>query len=252
MSNQAPPKDKLLGMMQQDEVPPDSVPLTVLGRDMATVLQNGTPICNKADPAYQEGAKAGLIWLRNTEPPFYENVKALLCASVKSVMEWAPLRQGLIDRHECLPADFEIRYQKQEGGRERKVVVRKGTGNILQPTHELFILCNGRPYLLACSGTKLTFARNWVRHASTQLKHPRTGGLLPTFCHVYELSTIPDSNSLGRWWALQFRDCGLVEDETTYLAAKALNKFIAEGGARLDMSLLKSLSQQQIEAPSAA
>jgi hypothetical protein len=40
----------------------------------------------------------------------------------------------------------------------------------------------------------------------TQFRHPKTGGLLPSFARKYLLTTVPASNALGHWFTLKFTD----------------------------------------------
>jgi hypothetical protein len=41
-----------------------------------------------------------------------------------------------------------------------------------------------------------------------RFKHPTTGKILPAFAHKYRLSTVPQSNALGKWFGLKFEDAG--------------------------------------------
>jgi len=133
-----------------------------------------------------------------------------------------------VARHDTPPADMvEKMVRDQETGRERTMLIRSGNGNIIQDTREFFLLCEGHPYDLPCTGTKHTFARQW-QTMFHQFKHPKTGGVMPSFSRKYRLTTVPMSNAVGQWFGLKFQDLGYVT-KPEYEAAKAFHLAVKRG-----------------------
>jgi hypothetical protein len=74
----------------------------------------------------------------------------------------------------------------------------------------------------------------WQTHFG-QFLHPKTGKPLPSFARKYLLTTTPDSNDLGRWFAIRFVDKGWVSP-AEYEAARALREVVARGAYRVEVS----------------
>lgn len=75
---------------------------------LAYLLQPLSPQCMKGDPQRIEGAEAGDIWLRNSDPPIVKSEVGLLfqpCFFYKDLVEWIPDRGGFVARHDisCMP-----------------------------------------------------------------------------------------------------------------------------------------------------
>jgi hypothetical protein len=119
-----------------------------------------------------------------------------------------------------------------DDGKEREVTVREGNGNIIQDTREFFILTETNPYVLPCSGTKHSFARQW-QTMFHQFKNPKTGGVLPAFARKYRLTTVPMSNAQGKWFGLKFQDLGFTDKEE-YLAAASFYESVMAGEKRAE------------------
>jgi hypothetical protein len=147
-------------------------------------------------------------------------------------MEWLPNRQGFAARHEEQPDDTEVR-PAQDGSSKRPVLVR-ASGNIVADTRELYLLVDGQPYMLPCSSTLHTFAREW-QSWFRQFRHPKTNAVLPSFARKYRLTTVPKANALGRWYGLKFIDLGWV-DASEYANARAFNEFVEQGRQRIALT----------------
>jgi hypothetical protein len=176
------------------------------------VLQTNSPIVDKRGDTYIEGAEPGHFWLRNALDPIKNGevgIIAIPCEMTRTWIEWLPNRGGFVARHDKPPADMETQMVRGDDGREKPVLTRRDTGNIIQDTREFFLLVDGGPYVLPCTGTKHTFARQWNTFYM-QFKHPKTGAVMPAFSRKYRLTTIPASNAIGKWFALKFQDEGFV------------------------------------------
>lgn len=173
------------------------------------VLQNMSPQVDKRGTDYIEGAEPGDFWLRNSLDPIRngeQGIEAIPVDMFRTWIEWLPNRGGFVARHDTPPADMVAKTIRGDDGRERNVMMR-GNGNIIIDTREFYIMVGGDPYVLPCSSTKHTFARQW-QTMFHRFKHPKTGKIMPTFARKYLLTTIPASNALGKWFGLKFGDLG--------------------------------------------
>lgn len=194
------------------------------------VLQANSPVVDRRGDVYIEGAEPGHFWLRNSLEPIRDGeigIEAVPCDMERTWIEWLPNRGGFVARHDEKPLDIIEKPMKGDDGRERIALVRESNSNIIQDTREFFLLVNGQPYVLPCTGTKHTFARQW-QTMFHQFRHPKTGSVMPSFCRRYHLTTVPMSNAAGKWFGLRFQDQGFV-DKTTYDAAKAFYMAVKRG-----------------------
>jgi hypothetical protein len=192
-------------------------------------LQSMSPQVQKRGDNYIEGAEAGDFWLRNALNPIRkgeEGIIAIPVTMIRTWIEWLPNRGGFVARHDEPPADMVAKIIRGDDGRERQVTAR-GNGNLIVDTREFYIMVDGDPYVLPCSSTKHTFARQW-QTMFHRFKHPKTGKIMPAFAHRYRLSTVPASNALGKWFGLKFEDAG--ESSITELkAAIAFSEAVTKG-----------------------
>ena len=194
------------------------------------VLQNGSPVVDKRGDVYIEGAEPGHFWLRNSLEPIHdgrEGIVAIPCEMTRTWIEWLPNRQGFVARHDIPPSDMETRTICGDDGRERQTLMRASNGNMIQDTREFFLLVDGQPFVLPCTSTKHTFARQWQTFFK-QFRHPKTNDVMPAFSRKYRLTTIPASNAIGKWFGLKFQDEGWVK-KSEYEAAKALCLAVRKG-----------------------
>lgn len=174
------------------------------------ILQSGSPIVEKRSESYIPGAEPGHFWLRNAIQPIRsgeEGISAIPVDMKETWVEWLPNRGGFVARHEAPPIDMMTKMIRGDDGRERSALVRRDSGNIISDTRELYIIVDGDPYVLPCTSTKHTFARQW-QTMWHRFKHPKTGRIMPAFSRKYKLTTIPASNAIGKWFAIKFQDVG--------------------------------------------
>jgi hypothetical protein len=194
------------------------------------ILQTNSPVVEKRSEVHIEGAEAGHFWLRNSLTPIVDGevgIEAIPCEMIRTWIEWLPNRQGFVARHNSPPEDMVERVQRDENGREKTVWIRSGNGNSIQDTREFFLLVNGQPFDLPCTGTKHTFARQW-QTMFHQFKHPKTGNVMPSFSRKYRLTTVPMSNAVGKWFGLKFQDLGFVS-KAEYDAGKSFHMAVKKG-----------------------
>lgn len=199
------------------------------------VLQTNSPIVDKRGDVYVEGAEAGHFWLRNALDPIKDGEDGIVvipCEMQRTWIEWLPNRGGFVARHDKPPADMETQMVRGDDGREKPVLTRRDSGNIIQDTREFFLLVNGSPYVLPCTGTKHTFARQWNTFFM-QFRNPKTSEIMPAFSRKYRLTTVPASNAIGKWFGIKFQDEGFVS-RAEYDKAKALCLAVRKGEKRAE------------------
>jgi hypothetical protein len=200
------------------------------------VLQSNSPSVDERGPAYIANAKPGHFWLRNDLKPIRDGVTGIdvvPCEMVRCWIEWLPNRQGFVRRHTTPPEDMAEKTIRDDNGREKVVMVRPN-GNSIQDTREFYLLCDGEPYVLPCTGTKHTFARKW-QTLFQKFKHPTTGQVLPAFARRYKLTTIHMQNAVGKWFGLEYADLGFVK-KAEYEKAKAFYQAVKRGEKVADVA----------------
>jgi hypothetical protein len=195
---------------------------------LITVLQNGSPQCDKRGPEYIDGAEPGKFWLRGAVDPIRDEIIAIPCAMAHTWMEWLPDRQGFAARHEEEPSDVEV---KPAGGTSKRPILVRPNGNVVENVREVYVLVDGQPYMLPCASTFHQFAREWQSYFR-QWQHPTTHKVLPSFARRYKLVTVPKTNPKGKWFMPKFVDLGWV-DKTEYANARAFHEFVEQGRQRI-------------------
>jgi hypothetical protein len=202
------------------------------------VLQTNSPVVEKRSDAYIPGAEPGHFWMRNSATPIQDGVAGIdviPCEMVRTWIEWLPSRQGFVARHDTPPEDMVERTIRDDNGREKVILIRDGNGNTIQDTREFFLIYNGQPFDLPCTGTKHTFARQW-QTMFHQFRHPKTNQVMPAFSRKYRLTTVPMSNAIGKWFGLRFQDLGFVTKQE-YDQAKAFYLAVKSGAKKAEAPL---------------
>jgi hypothetical protein len=195
------------------------------------IEQTGSPHVDKRSPDYIDGDEPGHFRLSNALDPIrngVEGIEVIPCAMKRVWIEWLPNRQGFVAEHAEMPADAVTKIIDGDGG-PRETPVR-ANGNVLQDTRQFYVLVDGAPYVLPCKGTGHTFARRWNSHF-LQLRHPKTGDVLPSYIHKYKLTSVPERNAKGSWFGLKFTDLGPVT-LAEFMAGKQLHQAVKHRTAR--------------------
>jgi hypothetical protein len=197
------------------------------------VLQSNSPQCDKRGSGYIEDAEPGHFWKRYALDPIHDGevgIHTIYCGMDYAFVEWPPGRLGFpVARHDARPADTEL---VQDGSQQRPKLIRRSTNNVIEETRDLYLLVEGRGYVFSCTGTKHTFAKQWQSYFH-EFRHPETGAVLPSFARKYRLTTYPDSNGLGQWFGVKFKDLGWVS-EAEYFAAREFSRYVASGAQRVE------------------
>jgi hypothetical protein len=216
---------------------------------IVTTLQTNSPQCDVRGVDYVNGAEPGRFWLRNSDPPIREWLDVIPCGMLHTFTEWLQNRQGYVGRHGDLPNDTQITIDSSSG---RRTYVRTSNKNVLEDTRELYLMIDGTLHMLPATGTKHTFVRA-LETFFHQQRNPKTGNVLPSFAHLLRLTTVPRSNSKGRWFDLKFEtirgDDGrrVWPSLAQYQQAKALTEGVERG-----LPLLASNPVAGIPGPKAA
>jgi hypothetical protein len=198
------------------------------------VLQGGSPIVNKRSEGHIAGTEPGHFWLRGAKEPIRSGIEGFSCQPCgmdRVWNEWLPDRGGFVGAHPERPTGLIL--QERESG--RALLVRKSAGTIIEDTRRFFILVDDQPYILPCTSTKHSFAREWQSYYD-QLRHPDTGGIMPAFSHRYRLTTVPITKNQNSWFGLRFQDEGLVS-KAEYLRGRELYEIVQRGAYQLETQI---------------
>jgi hypothetical protein len=237
MTKLTPPDDASNVPAQRREITPDYIPAEDVGKGpqpeargipILDVAQNTSPVLDPSASEYNSEVEASDIYCKDLLLRWdgKEGLLAIPIWSRRGWSEWLPARQGFQGWHDRKPDDAVTHIDTGSSGKPKTTIVRSSSGNLLQETVEIILVSNSMLFRLPCWSTRLTFSRKWQTYQG-QFRHPN-GGILPAFSRAYQIFTKPDSNLQGRWYSLQFRDCGFVNRET-YEEARALYEFVKQG-----------------------
>jgi hypothetical protein len=179
------------------------------------VMQSGSPELDSI-----AGCQVGDIVITDTpHPPFAGETGVLVqhCGQIDTVTEWLPARQGFVS-------------QPGTNGSRRPVLTARGSGNLLVPTKELYLIAAGTCCVLYASGTQHQFARKLMTYMAQQKRSD--GKVAASFSRLYRFYTAHDHNQLGSWWGLRFEDAGPAPVDRIAPALE-FYKFAMSGALRL-------------------
>jgi hypothetical protein len=158
------------------------------------LLQPTSGACNKLTPNYVLNAKPGHFWLKNSPDPIRDGTTGIDVIPVDIRRRFTersmPDRRFVCDHIER-PDD--VRMIDDNSNKRWPQMFRKN-GNLIEEVRLFFGLFDGYQYVFACNGTKNKFAKEWNTFL-VQLKHPRTGKILPAYAFKYKLTSmlVPDT-----------------------------------------------------------
>lgn len=176
------------------------------------ILQANSPeVALRSEDRVEDAEPSDLLLPGLLKPVFKgtTGIKTILCTMIRDWVVWRAGRGGFVDRLRDRPAD--ARQQLGENG--RRILVRDN-GDVVEETVECFLLVESAPGILTpcifpCASTRLSFVRVWSQQLQ-QIKHPKTGSTLPTYATKFLLTTVPDKNERGSWFAPHVSSLGLV------------------------------------------
>ena len=213
----------LAGMFEADsmggmeQMSPDDFAMPFL-----RVLSQLSPETNKRDSKYVEGAEPGMIFNTVTKQAYdgEKGINVVPCFYKREYVEWQ-------DRGEGTGAPVAIHSVEsgiiKEATRDGLGKDRLSNGNYLENTASYFVMTEDlQQALITMKATQLKVSRTWNSMMNTLKLKGKNGLFTPaSYSHVYNLSTVQQSNEKGTWFGWNVAMIGPVQDENLYGAAKA-------------------------------
>ena len=185
------------------------------------VLGQLSPETNKRDAKYVEGAEPGMIFNTVTKQLYdgEEGVNVIPCYYKREYVEWS-------DRGEGTSAPIAIHSVDsgiiKEATRDASYKDRLPNGNYLENTASYFVLLeSGEAALISMKSTQLKVSRSWNSMMNSIKLKGKNGMFTPAaYSHVYNLSTVQQSNDKGTWFGWNVQKIGPVQDKNLYESAK--------------------------------
>ena len=185
------------------------------------VLGQLSPEVNERDAKYVEGAKAGMIFNTVTKQAYdgVEGVNVIPCGYKREYVEWS-------DRGEGTSAPVAIHSVEsgiiKEATRGADYKDRLPNGNYLENTASYFVMLDDMSQaLITMKSTQLKVSRSWNSMMNSIKLQGKNGMFTPAaYSHVYNLSTVQQSNDKGTWFGWNVQKVGPVQDKNLYEAAK--------------------------------
>ena len=224
--NQVAKKEKsdvaLTSMFEQDQAGGmDGMGQGDFAMPFLRVLGQLSPEVNERDAKYVEGAKAGMIFNTVTKQAYdgVEGVNVIPCGYKREYVEWS-------DRGEGTSAPVAIHSVEsgiiKEATRGADYKDRLPNGNYLENTASYFVLTEDmQQALITMKSTQLKVSRSWNSMMNSIKLQGKNGMFTPAaYSHVYNLSTVQQSNDKGTWFGWNVQKIGPVQDKNLYEAAK--------------------------------
>lgn len=200
---------------------------------LAVILQSNSPQCLKRNPAYIDGAEAGMIWLKNAPDPLVDGEEGFLFQPCYydhlHWVEWVPREAGggFVARHESLPNDAkQVPDPKDPEG--KKMIWKRPNGNDLVQTRSysgiIYRQGHAFPYAIPLSSTNHQFGRALMTQLNQQ--QLEDGERAPIFSSLAHVVTRFRQNTRGDWFAFELAGIEWLPDspegEQMYAAGEAL------------------------------
>jgi hypothetical protein len=204
------------------------------------ILQSNSPQCKKSDGAYIKGAEEGEIF-NTVTLEHVESLRVIPCYYSRSFIEWGNRDEG---------GGFVAEYTVDEGlealsrcKKNDKGQDQLENGNILVDTRSHFVIIlkedgTTEAAILSMSSTQMKKSKQWMSIMKGIQFTSGDGKLYtpPMFSHIYNLTTVPESNDKGSWmgWKVEIED--VVKIPALVEAAVAFKKAVQKGSAKADHS----------------
>lgn len=228
---------------------------TMTREDMAIpfiqVLQQLSPQCVEGDPAYIEGAKAGMFYNTVTNEVFdgkSEGIRLVSIAYKASYIEWIPRNAGggFVNEYDVAEG-ASIRTARNDQGMD---IIQSGSplgtpGNQLSYTHTHYVFLvrpdgTYEPALLTMTSTQVKHSKK-LNFQIANMKLPGSAVPAPRFFGLWRAKTDLNKNDQGMWYTWNFSREGSIldlgeEGAAIYAAAKEFARSVAAGEAKADYS----------------
>ena len=186
------------------------------------VLSQLSPETNKRDSKYVEGAEPGMIFNTVTKQAYdgEKGINVVPCFYKREYVEWQDRGEGTGAPVAIHSVDSGIIKEATRDGLGKD---RLSNGNYLENTASYFVMTEDlQQALITMKATQLKVSRTWNSMMNTLKLKGKNGLFTPaSYSHVYNLSTVQQSNEKGTWFGWNVAMIGPVQDENLYGAAKA-------------------------------
>ncbi|WVW37718.1 hypothetical protein Gekk315_00006 [Aeromonas phage Gekk3-15] len=229
------------------------------------VLQKMSPMCDEDDPAYVEGAKAGMIFNTVTREMYdgKEGITIIPCSYRRHFIKWGGregaeqgfkgsftpaeidqlIAEGQIIEHEgklLAPIDADGKVHEKKS--DRYSDTREHLVMIVAPDGSTSCA------ILALSSTQIKASKMLMMMLNQKKVHTPRGAMTPpTFANLVKFTTKSQSNDKGTWSGAQFELDGMVTDNRIYQEAKAFHASFVAGEVGADYTKAPSGSGAEEE-----
>ena len=185
------------------------------------VLGQLSPEVNKRDAKYVEGAEPGMIFNTVTRQTYdgETGVNLVPCGYKREYVEWSDRGEGTSAPVAIHSVESGIIKDTTRGADYKD---RLPNGNYLENTASYFVLTEAMSQaLITMKSTQLKNSRSWNSMMNSIKLKGKSGMFTPaSYSHVYNLSTVQQSNDKGTWFGWNVTKVGPVQDKNLYEAAK--------------------------------
>ena len=185
------------------------------------VLGQLSPEVNERDAKYVDGAKAGMIFNTVTKQTYdgEKGLNVIPCGYKREYVEWSDRGEGTSAPVAIHPVSSGIIKEATRGADWKD---RLPSGNYLENTASYFVLTEDlQTALISMKSTQLKVSRSWNSMMNSIKLKGKNGLFTPAaYSHVYNLSTVQQSNDKGSWFGWNVTKVGPVQDKNLYEAAK--------------------------------
>lgn len=193
------------------------------------ILQKMSPQLDRKDPEYIAGAIEGQILNTATREVYDGEKEGILVAHVafkRSFTIWGLREKGGGYKGEVPPSDPMVTTTKQD--EKNRNILPDGVRQLVDTRlHAVLLIAGNEPQasLLSLTSTNIKASKRWM----TEMKERQKGDNLPTFGHIYRLTTIPDSNDQGSWMKWKVEYVGPVTEQEHVDAAMSFYAALQSG-----------------------
>ena len=214
------------------------------------VLSQLSPETNKRDSKYVEGAEPGMIFNTVTKQTYdgEKGLNIIPCGYKREYVEWS-------DRGEGTSAPVAIHSVAsgiiKDTTRGADFKDRLPNGNYLENTASYFVMLEDMSQaLITMKSTQLKVSRSWNSMMNTIKLKGKNGMFTPaSYSHVYNLSSVQQSNDKGTWFGWNVQKVGPVQDKDLYAAAKQFAGSVISGNASVNHGEGDTKSKTQDSVP---
>ena len=221
----------LAGMFEQDSMGGmEQMSSDDFAMPFLRVLSQLSPETNKRDAKYVEGAEPGMIFNTVTKQAYdgEKGINVVPCFYKREYVEWQDRGEGTGAPVAIHSVESGIIKETTRGGDWKD---RLPNGNYLENTASYFVMTEDlQQALVTMKATQLKVSRTWNSMMNTLKLKGKNGLFTPaSYSHVYNLSTVQQSNDKGTWFGWNVSLVGPVQDKNMYEAAKQFASSVSTG-----------------------